>query len=257
MDTTIKDGPLVSVIMITYNHAGFLPEAIESVISQTYNNWELLILDDASTDDTERVTSSFVARDSRIKYLPASQNLGITKNRNRGLAMAQGECVAILDSDDFWCDTAKLEKQVSYLRSHPEKILVGTQVKVINGDKGHTDNFLYKTLDADIRKKILLRNQFTHSSIVFRMKPNLRYDESIQIWEDYELILRLGIQGKLANLPEIMTTYRKHTGNISKEKKLYGAQVHLAIIKKYKDSYPNFLLGLLKGYLRWLLALTR
>ncbi len=240
--------------MTTYNRAHFIREAIESVLQQTYQNWELLILDDASTDDTEHVIDSFVTGDSRIQYLPTPQNLGITKNRNRGLREAHGEYIAILDSDDVWCDATKLERQVSYLESHPDALLVGTQVKVIDENGAQVGALAYKIADADIRKTILLRNEFAHSSIVFRMCPGVHYDETVPIWEDYELILNLGTRGALANLTETMTAYRKHSGNISKEDALRGGRTHLAIVHKYKDSYPNYYPAVVKGYLRILKA---
>ncbi len=254
-DTTAKltnPTPLVSIMMTTFNRADLIGEAIKSVLGQTYQNWELLILDDGSIDDTATVVSDFVAHDSRIKYFPAPQNLGITKNRNRGLELSIGKYIAVLDSDDFWCDATKLEKQVSYLEAHADTILIGTQTKVVDESSNTIDQFSYATNDTGIRKKLFLRNQFTHSSIIFRMQPGLKYDENISIWEDYELILRLGAQGKLANLPEVMTAYRKHATNISRNKKISGAKTHLEIIKKYKGKYPNYWLAFVKRKLKYL-----
>lgn len=248
-----QNQPLVSIMMTTFNRADLIGEAIKSVLGQTYQNWELLILDDGSVDNTAKVVDDFLAHDSRIKYFPSPQNLGITKNRNRGLELSIGKYIAVLDSDDFWCDVTKLEKQVSYLESHADTILLGTQTKVVDKNSNTIDQFSYATTDTDIRKKLFLRNQFTHSSIVFRMQPGLKYDENISIWEDYELILKLGMQKKLANLPEVMTAYRKHATNISKDKKISGAKAHLEIIKKHKGRYPNYWLAFLKRILKCLI----
>jgi len=245
--------PLVTIMMTTYNRAEYITSAIDSVLNQTYQNWELLILDDASTDDTKTLMVRY-EDDPRIIYLPAATNLGITKNRNRGFASARGKYIAVLDSDDLWIDRTKIEHQVLFLEKHPRHILVGTNVKVIDESGKTISTFSYATHDQAIRQRLLLRNQFTHSSLLVRAdalyKP-LPYDESVPIWEDYDLILRLGQNGKLANLSEKMTAYRKHSTNISKTTKQNRALVHRTIITKYRDVYPFYYLALLKSYLRF------
>lgn len=253
MDETVKSKPLVSIMMTSYNCADFIGKAIESVLNQTYPSWELIILDDASGDNTTSIVADYTKDDSRIIYSPAAQNLGITKNRNRGFAIAKGKYIAVLDSDDFWMDENKLEKQVNFLEKNPEYSLIGTNAVVVDTRGDKITEFKYETEDKKIRQKMLLRNQFTHSSIVWRrdaIEDTKPYDETLFIWEDYDLILRLGLVGKMANLPELITAYRKHTNNISSKKKLRGALTHLSIIKRYKNQYPNYLLATLKGWLR-------
>lgn len=245
--------PLITIMMATYNRAGLIEAAIQSVQDQTYQNWELLILDDASTDSTDKVVARLMERDPRIKYDRAAANLGIAKNRNRTFGLASGEYMAVLDSDDYWTDRDKLAEQVQFLETHPDHVLVGTQVEVVN-DTGHiVDQLLYETNDEKIKRKLLLRNQFTHSAIMWRPENNFRYDETLPLWEDYDLILRLGLRGKLANLSETMTAYRRHGGNISRGKKNLGAKTHLAIINRYRSSYPNYFPALIKGWLRFII----
>lgn len=251
----MRNEPLVSIMMATYNRAGYTELAVKSVLEQTYTNWELLVLDDASTDDTSKVILKHADSDSRIKYLPASENMGITKNRNRGFGFASGKYVAVLDCDDLWIDVNKLKKQVAFLEENPDYVVVGTNVDVIDKDGNKTGFFQYALEDADIRRNMLSRNQFTHSAVMMRRAslPLPRpYDESgeVSIWEDYDLFLRLGQVGQLANLPETMTSYRWHGGNISKTEKKKGAYAHLKIIKKYRDYYPNYWLAFIKGVLR-------
>lgn len=239
-------------MMTTYNRERFIAEAIESVLKQTYKNWELLILDDASKDSTSSIVAKYT-NDPRIKYLPSETNLGITKNRNRGFHGEIGKYIAVLDSDDLWLHDQKLAKQVEFIETHGRCVAVGTNVVVIDENSEEIGAFLYETNDKFIRRQILLQNQFTHSSLLIRSSvlnlPN-PYNESTPIWEDYELILQIGLKGELANLPEKMTAYRKHENNISKTAKLNGAKVHLSIIRQYKNKYPNFFPALLKGYLR-------
>lgn len=105
------DRPLVSVIMPAYNAEKYIAEAISSVLSQSYTNWQLLILDDCSTDHTAEIAEYFEKADTRIRVLRNPRNMGVAKTRNRGIDMAKGEWVALLDSDDRWHDD-KLEKQL-------------------------------------------------------------------------------------------------------------------------------------------------
>jgi glycosyltransferase involved in cell wall biosynthesis len=255
MDETVKSKPLVSIMMTSYNCAGLIGDAIKSVLAQSYPHWELIILDDASTDDTATVVSDFARSDSRILYSPTPQNLGITKNRNRGFDIVKGKYIAILDSDDFWLDKNKLERQVEFLEENPKYSLIGTNAVVVDINSDKITEFKYETEDKKIKQKMLLRNQFTHSSIVWRrdaVEDTKPYDESLFIWEDYDLILRLGLVGKMSNLPEMMVAYRKHNNNISRKKKFRGALTHLSIIKRYRGHYPNYLLATLKGWLRLL-----
>lgn len=255
MDTDIKPQPLVSIMMTSYNRAPLIGEAIRSVQNQNYANWELLVLDDDSKDETADIVTKFAENDSRIRYAPAPNNLGITKNRNRGFDLAKGTYIAVLDSDDVWSDKNKLSLQVEFLESHNEHVLVGTGVSVIDETGVVTRELRYALTDDTIRPKMLIRNQFTHSAVLMRRSslPLPRpYDESgeVSIWEDYDLFLRLGQVGQLANLPEIMTSYRWHGGNISKAEKKNGAYAHLKIIKKYRHVYPNYWLAFIKGVFR-------
>lgn len=242
-------------MMTSYNRADLIGAAIESVLNQTYKNWELLILDDASSDNTAAVVSGIIGDDQRVIYSPSPSNLGIFKNRNRGFSMAKGDYIAVLDSDDLWSHKDKLTKQVEFLESHPTHVLVGTGVAVIDKNGTKTKELHYAHGDAEIRPRMLMRNQFTHSAVLMRRSslPLPRpYDETgeVSIWEDYDLFLRLGQVGLLANLPEIMTSYRRHGGNISKAQKKTGARAHLKIIKKYRHAYPNYWLAFIKGIAR-------
>ena len=114
--------PKVSVVIITYNRARFLPEAIESVIAQSFTDWELIVVDDASTDNTKGVVEKYSSVDSRIKYYRNPENLNISKSRNRGIELSKGKYIAVLDSDDIWCDIEKLKLQYSFLESNLDHV---------------------------------------------------------------------------------------------------------------------------------------
>lgn len=111
-DQIQSDKPLVSVVMPAYNAARFLRQAVDSVLTQTYSNLELIIVDDCSTDDTLQIMQEYAARDSRVRVIAGEENQGVARVRNRGIQAARGAYIALLDSDDVWVET-KLEKQLA------------------------------------------------------------------------------------------------------------------------------------------------
>lgn len=252
------DTPLISIIIVTYNREKYITEAISSVQKQSYRNWELLVVDDASTDKTEDVVMDMADKDSRIRYVRQKENVGIARNRNTGLAEAKGAYIAMLDSDDFWIDSEKLKVQLDFLEAHPDHALVGTWMTLIDADSAPAGSAKYEIHDADIRKEILLRNQFAQSSILCRtsaIRDAGGYDASVIVLEDYRLWLQIGLAHKFANIPEYMTGYRVHTGSITTGRRLLTADEHIRAIRKFKYGYPRYATALIKGYARMLLAL--
>jgi glycosyltransferase involved in cell wall biosynthesis len=256
-DTIMKPEHLVSIITASYNSARYLPASIESALAQTYKNWELIILDDASIDNTEALAQDFIKMDSRIQYFRQSKNLGIAGNRNTGFEKARGKYLAILDSDDMWISPEKLEKQVSFLEKNPAYGLIGTWAKKVDGNGKDIGNMSFFADDKNIRKHILRRHQFVDSSSVFSRQAAMDiegYDSSYAIAGDYNFMLAIGKKYKFANIPEYMTAYRIHGTNITKLKRAQHVREHLEIIKKYRHDYPGFWSALVKAYLRILLA---
>lgn len=249
----------MSVLIATYNRADLLGEAIESVRRQTYQDWEIIVSDDASSDNTKEVVEALAAEDLRIRYFRHEKNVGISKNRNSGLAAARGEYLAPLDSDDVWTDPTKLERQVAFLEAHPDHALVGTFVAAIDATGAPAGSIDYETDDARIRAKIYRRNQFTQSSVMMRasaVREAGGYDEGRVINEDYDLWLKIGARHRFANLPERMTGYRIHAGGITKVRRMRAADEHLLIMRKHRGAYPNYALGLAKAYARILMAIA-
>ncbi len=244
--------PLVSILMLTYNRAHFIGEAIASVLAQTYSNFELIIIDDGSTDDTASVVGDF--NDSRIKYIKEPTNLGLVVRRRESLAQATGEYVAVLDSDDSWTSKDKLQQQVTFMEEHGDCVVVGTFITLIDETGKEIKRTTYRVTDKEIRNNFLLRNQFAHSSTVMRTAllktiPGYRFTLS----EDLDLFMQLGTIGTLANLPSYLTAYRVH--NISESsKKLALIEEVLKIIKLHQSSYPKYMEAWLKYslYRLWL-----
>ena len=242
----------VSIHLCTYNRASFIEEAIQSILKQTFSNWELLILDDASTDNTQGLVTPFLS-DPRIMYIKNPTNLGITKNRNKALSLSQGQYIAVLDSDDVWLEPTKLEKQVAFLEQHPDHALVGTNIHIIDEHGALLKKVQYAQNDASIRNRLLIKNQFCHSSVMYRKDLALQlsgYDENLMIWEDYDLWLRLGLTYKLANLPMISTAYRRHSNQSDSTKHRAALRFLSVIIAKYKNNYRHPLVAQLVQTLR-------
>lgn len=237
--------------MCTYNRAHYIGQAIDSVLSQSFSDWELLIVDDASTDTTEEIVRSY--EDSRIVYIKNESNLGITKNRNKALSLAKGEYIAVLDSDDYWIDNAKLEKQVAFLDAHPMYALVGTQMEIVDSAGKKIKKEYFPTMDFLIRILLLLKNMFAHSSVLYRRKEILNlggYDDTLPIWEDYDLWLKIGRSYKFANLSTCATAYRTHDLQSNTNKKEIGKKALKDIQKRYKGIYFGYNLTKIVDILR-------
>lgn len=247
--------PKVSVNIITYNRANYIKAAIESVLRQSFTNWELLILDGASTDNTAEVVDNFLA-DQRIKYvkLPA-RTANIPVARNILLQQSQGEYLAVLDSDDVWCDDQKLAQQVKFLDEHQDYVLSGGGVVLINDRSQEVGRYLNLGTDKEIRQSILSKNQFAHSSVVYRRTAALEvgsYNETLRIGEDYDLFLRLGKLGKVMNFTEYFLNYRVHSGSICVADRLTGLRNNILIITKYQKDYPNYIFAYTRRMIRLL-----
>src|SRR3989344_4964531 len=243
---------MISIIILTYNRAGFISEAIKSALEQSFSDWELIIIDDASQDNTREIAEDYAKKDSRIKYFRNDEHLRISKSRNKALGLARGEYIAVLDSDDVWSDRDKLKKQYEFLERNKDYVLVGGGVIVIDEHGKETRRYFNRESDENIRGKILFQNQFAHSSAMFKRDAALKvggYDENLNIGEDYDLWLKLGTLGKMANLKEYLLKYRVHSGNVTL-KRVEALKNNIAIIRKYKDRYPNYYLAYMRRALR-------
>ena len=244
--------PRVTILIPTYNRADLLPQAVASALSQTFTDFELLILDDASTDNTREVAEVFL-KDPRVRLINHPQNIGITANRNYGLSIAKGEYLAMLDCDDVWISNDKLKRQVELLDAHREIGMVGTFTKKINTQGKEIGNITSKLAHASIRRSMMFRNQFTQSSVVVRKEAIDKvgwYDESLPIWEDYELWFRIGAEYQLRNIPEFFTGYRVHEGNISNISQEKSIRAYRMMYWLYKKKYPFSIILLLKIFVK-------
>ncbi len=240
--------PLVSIILPTHNGASTIRHAIASVQAQDYSHWELLILDDGSTDTTAAVITDCARFDDRIRYLKNEQNRGLQKTLNRGLQEARGELIARIDDDDMWSDSSKLSHQVLFFQEHPTCVLLGTGAQVINAAGEFVTRYQFPQTDQKLRRMLLSRNCFIHSSVMMRAKTVIAAggypeDTHSRHVEDYALWLAVGAYGTIHNLPTYSVTLVQHAGSISFNNKLFQFKRGAALTRRYKDNYPSYVLS--------------
>jgi Glycosyl transferase family 2 len=201
--------PLVSVVMPAHNAAAYIGEAVQSVLAQTFSDFELVIVDDGSTDQTREILSRF--NDDRIRILSHDQRLGVVAARNTAGHAARGQYLAVLDADDR-ARPNRLRVQVEYLGSHPQFVAVGGGAQRITAD-GQRLNTVRYVRDPDLVSWIaLFCNPVVHSTLMVRRADWLAvgaYDSAdLYGTEDYGLILRLLRRGRVSNLPLLLADYR-------------------------------------------------
>lgn len=229
----------VSVIIVTYNRGYLLASAIESILHQNFHSFELIIIDDSSTDNTNDVIKPYL-KHANVTYIKIPKSNSIAQARNAAWKYTRGNYVAVLDSDDLWCDELKLAKQFEFLEKNPSTVLVGSGAILIGRDGKDIEKVYKPEIDSEIRKGFLSKNPFFHSSVMYRRAAAINvggYDESILFGEDLDLWLKLGKVGSLYNLQETLIKYRVHDDNEA-SKHHWDAVFHvLRIIKKNRQAY--------------------
>lgn len=205
----------VSIVMCAYNSEKYIAESIESILNQTFADFEFIIINDASTDKTEEIIKTYQSKDSRVKLLQNKYKKGISGAANTGLDAAQGEFIARMDSDDISLPT-RLEAQIKFLESHPEIGVCGAWVKLIGVDE---DIVWENPTDPDYIKCIMIfYGAISNPVVMFRrniLESNqLRYMDTAA--EDYEMYVRLSRVTKLTNIPKVLLHYRMHQTNFGK-----------------------------------------
>ena len=212
--TMTNRSPLISVCMPVYNAERYVSEAIESVLSQTFKDFEFLILDDGSTDGSLAILKGYAERDPRIR-LTSRPNKGLAPTLNELMNQARGEFVARMDADDISLPE-RLERQADYLRNHPDCVIVGCHALVIDSDGDPICVWFKDSGHEILDAQNLLGNRGTslcHPAVIMRRQPVLevgRYYERFRIGEDLDLFPKLSERGRLANLPEALLKYRTH-----------------------------------------------
>ena len=206
----MEKAPTVSVIMPVYNAERYLRPAIDSVLNQMFNDFELIIIEDASNDSTREIVAEYAERDPRVIAVVNDKNLGLTPSLNKGLDLARGEFIARMDADDI-SHPERFEKQVSYLRSNSDVCMIATSRERID-EEGNTISSYSETDGKEgLRERMKVTCSVAHGSVMFRRKEVIelgKYRDGIPYAEDYDLWLRIMEKYNIDVLPDILYKFR-------------------------------------------------
>ncbi len=221
--------PRVTVFIPVHNREDYITTALDSILKQDFSDFELLVVDDGSTDRTADVVAGY--GDDRIRLERNGTNLGIPATRNRGLALARGEYIALLDSDDFaypW----RLRRQVDFLDRHPQIVQVGAWCSLMDADRNLLRRVRrHPTRPEDVDVHLLFHCSLINRTIMARTEvlKDFGYDETFARCQDYELHGRLAEHHKLANMPDILVCGREHEGRVTRGTRDLGRERKMAI----------------------------
>ncbi|MBJ6801934.1 glycosyltransferase family 2 protein [Geomonas propionica] len=209
--------PLVTIVLPVYNGARYLREAIDSILGQTFCDFELIVINDGSRDDSSVIAQQY--DDPRIRFY-TQDNIGLAATLNRGIGLARGRYLARQDQDDI-SKPDRLERQVRFLEQHPEYGMVGTRAAIWVEGEASPIEFLHPCENEGLRFRLLFNNPFVHSSMMIRMEVFAAIgtyctDKSRQPPEDYELWSRVTRRFKVGNLPEVLHVYRETGSSMSR-----------------------------------------
>ncbi len=252
--TKVNKEPFVSIILPTYN-GEHLEFSVNSVINQSYKNWELIIIDDGSNLTFKNKISRMQKLDSRIKVITNKTNMKLIKSLNVGLEAAKGKYIARIDDDDIWTDEKKLEYQIKFLEDNTEYGIVGCNAQKFGEKK---NEYIVAETDLDIRKNILVKNQFIHSAIVFR-KEKWKYDYNSELVEDYDLWLRILLKMKGYNIQKKMVRYYARSKSLSKKYKYVQIMNSLKLSINYSkySCFQNRAFQLIRAIISNLIRIVR
>ena len=237
------NNPLVSIVMPVYNADKYLLEAIESVLAQTYTNYELVIVDDVSTDKSWDIIKKFqkkYPKQIRAVKLKINTNAAGNGGMNAVYTQLKGKYIARMDADDI-ADPMRIEKQVKFMEAHPKAILVGTQAHIIDATGKITGKKTFPTSHEAIYKQYFVLHPILHPSVMFRKSliPNKEYiyENKWGINDDYYTFFKFLKYGKFYNLPEALLYYRMHGLNFSlqnpKAKFINSIKIRLQAIREF------------------------
>lgn len=237
--------PLVSVVIPTHNASLFIAETILSVLSQTIYNIEVIIVDDASSDNTLQIVQNLAGKDNRIRYFAQEQRRGVSAARNLGIKKSQGNYIAFIDHDDLWLPQ-KLEKQLPLFKKDPEVGLVYSREVIMSEDgkiKGLTGGF-DRPLRGYVFKELFIRHFIPIQTVVIKREVFDNLDEwfveSMEMAEEVELFLRIAYKWKVDYCDEVLAKWRTHPWNDSKLRLGLLVKDYNVILERLAYKIPNF-----------------
>jgi len=252
--------PIITVLMSVYNGQKYLQEAIESILSQTFTDFEFLIINDGSIDSSSEILHKYAQEDNRISIVNNERNIGLTKSLNKGLRLAKGQYIARMDADDISLPK-RLEKQVEFMEKNPCIGLLGTFARAIDIHGKEFAQLRYPESHNEIVLRLIKDNLFCHGSVVFRRECFNKvgsYRELFLSAQDYDLWLRISEHFKTANLPSFLYQLRRSKESITRRRMDQQILFHLLAVELAKerrltgtDSLQEFETNDIKSYLQY------
>jgi glycosyltransferase involved in cell wall biosynthesis len=221
----------VTVLMPVYNCANYVGEAVESILAQTYRDFEFLIVNDGSTDASEHVIRAF--GDPRVRII-SQRNAGVSQALNTGIAHARGKFIARFDADDI-CMPTRLEEQMNFMLGHKDHVMVGSDAEYVSDAGEHIFSYTSPAhADAEIRERIYQRNPFIHSAVLLPKQLLVEcggYDPRAHTFEDHLLWVKVIARGKVHNIPRPLVKVRLNPQSVTTDERLRGRRF-LALRRK-------------------------
>lgn len=231
--------PKLSVVLSVYNGEQFLAQTLDSILGQSFNDFELIAIDDGSSDRTFEILSAYHKTDHRLVLVKNNGNIGIPKSRNHGCNLARGEYIAVSDADDISVQN-RFERQVQFLEQYSDIMLVGSSAELINDAGDQIGRVNLPTSPGYLGWLLILRNPFVHSSIMMRRAAGAAvgfYSENTPVALDYDLVTRVSMVFKVANLPEALIQYRVSNASITSTSKPLQDQIATEVMQRLASHY--------------------
>jgi len=231
--------PLVSVLMPAYNAKDYAGLAIESILNQTFADFEFIIIDDGSSDQTTLIIEKYAKEDGRIVFLKNNQNLKISQTLNLGLKIAKGEFIARMDADD-WSYPERLGMQLDFMMAHPEVAINGANIEICDQNLNVLNVRTYPNTNSQIRNKIFRLNPFAHSVTFYKTEIAKKaggYDANFNLAEDYDLYFRMGKYGEFANISKVLLKLRTHPQSLSAQQISTQSRLNFSVRLKALKTY--------------------
>jgi glycosyltransferase involved in cell wall biosynthesis len=232
------NSPKVSVVIPVYNTEKYIGEAIEGILNQTYKDFELILVNDCSTDRTLEILKEYQKKDNRIKILTNEKNLKVSATTNRGIKEAKGEYIVKQDADD-WSYPDRIEKQVKYMDTHPEVVLSSGNMEMCDENMTVRNRTHFPTSHTEIMNVLLQFNPMVHSAMIYRRETFLEVGGygGLNTSEDYLLTMKMASKGKLGNIEDVLVKYRVLNTSLTAKSPM---DMHLATLYCAFDGHLNY-----------------
>jgi glycosyltransferase involved in cell wall biosynthesis len=213
-----QNKPKISIILPVYNAARFLRESLDSILDQTFSDFEVIAVDDGSVDGSPYILKQYQKRDKRLRVYYNAKNQGVSRTANKAIKLAQGDYIARMDADDVMIKN-RLQLQYEFLKNNPEYVLVGGQVRLIDEDGNHKRIKNFPLNHKEIKSMMYLACPVQQATIMVNRsklpEDFVWYENGMNTAEEVELLFKLLNYGKFKNLKQIVHDYRQHPGSLS------------------------------------------